>query len=191
MKKLDMKAFILILLLLIIVVMFYYVYIGNQSGNQTSSEEKSEVESLLEYDFEDDYPKTVRETVKLHNTYLKLAYNGTFCEEELDVVNKNIRQLMDEELLSYNLEQDQLEGMKTEIKEFEEDEKKFVNFAVADGSTVEESTENGRNYAKITVSLVIKVEGKSVYPEEEYILRKDENGRWKILGWQITTKSEE
>ena len=52
------------------------------------------------------------------------------------------------------------------------------------------NTDNGRNYAKIRVSLVIKVKGASAYPEEDYILRQDENGKWKILGWQAVATEE-
>ncbi len=190
MKKMDIKAFTLIILVIVIGALFYYVYLGNHSARQKESSNQTEAEKLLNYDFENDYPKTVRETVKLHNTYLKYAYNGTFTEEELETVNKDIRQLFDDELLQYNSEEDQLSGLKEEIQSYNDDEKKFVNFSVAEGSQVQYNTDNGRNYAKIRVSLVIKVKGASAYPEEDYILRQDENGNWKILGWQAVATEE-
>ena len=105
-------------------------------------------------------------------------------------MNKDIRQLFDDELLQYNSEEDQLSGLKEEIQSYNDDEKKFVNFSVAEGSQVQYNTDDGRNYAKIRVSLVIKVKGASAYPEEDYILRQDENGNWKILGWQAVATEE-
>ena len=49
-------------------------------------------EISLKNDFQDNYPKTVRETVKLHCRYMKLAYNNEFSKDELIDANKKIRE---------------------------------------------------------------------------------------------------
>lgn len=184
MKKMNTKGFVLLIIVLMIVGLFYYVYLNDNAGKSQSVTSSSETEKLLNYDFENDYPKTVRETVKLHNNYLKTAYNGGFSEEELSIVNHNIRQLFDADLLEYNDEVKQLSGLKSEIQTYQEEKRKIVNFSVAEGSQVQYNTEEGKEYAKIKVTLVLKIEGSTVSVDEEYILRQDDEGRWKILGWQ-------
>lgn len=194
MKKMNTKGFVLLIIVLVIAGLFYYVYLSDHAGTNQELLSFSESERLLHYDFEDDYPKTVRETVKLHNRYLKAAYNGEFSNEELAIVNQNIRQLFDEELLEYNKEADQLSGLKSEIQIYQEENKKIVNYSLAEGSQVQYNTEEGKEYAKTKVTLMIRADGSSVSIDEEYVLRQDENGRWKILGWLpvhhegITTK---
>lgn len=184
MKKMNNKGFVLLIIVLMMAGLFYYVYLSDNGGNDQNVTASSETERLLHYDFENDYPKTVRETVKLHNKYLKAAYNGSFSEDELAIVNQNIRQLFDLDLLNYNSETDQLAGLKEEIETYQNEKKKIVNFSVAEGSQVQYNTEEGKEYAKIKVTLVLKVEGSSISVDEEYLLRQDEEGRWKILGWQ-------
>lgn len=189
MKKAGMKGFILIVLCFVICGLFYYVYLSDKGKSSQSTSTSSEAEHLLNYDFDEDYPKTVRETVKLHNRFLKAAYNGSFSDEELEKINKNIRQLLDAELLDYNSEEVQLSGLKEEIQSYKDEKKKFVNFSVEEGSQTQYNTDGGQEYAKIKVTLIIKVEGTSVSVDEEYLLRQDVSGRWKILGWQPVKNS--
>ena len=71
MKKIGTRGFTTIVLLLVIVGLIYYTYLNNNASNRKKVDESSEVQQLLEYDFVNNYPKTVRETVKLHLNYLK------------------------------------------------------------------------------------------------------------------------
>lgn len=184
MKKIGTRGFTTIVLLLMIGGLAYYTYLNDRARNKQEEEQSSETQQLLEYDFANDYPKTVRETVKLHCNYLKNAYNDKFTEDELFTVNKQIRQLFDDELLAINTEDKQLKGLKDEIQLYKDNKQKFVSFALAEGSQVQYNTEDSVEYAKIKVSLIIKVGSASASVDEEYILRKDSEGKWKILGWQ-------
>lgn len=188
MKKKGMTGFTTVVLLLVIVGLGYYTYLNDHAGNKKEVPKNSESEQLLNYDFENDYPKTVRETVKLHCNYLKNIYNQGFTEEELFTVNKNIRQIFDEDLLAINTEEEQLQGMKNEIQLYKDNNQKIVSFSLAEGSQVQYNTENDVEYAKMAATLIVKVDTSSVSIEEEYILRKDSEGRWKILGWQIVNR---
>jgi len=184
MKKINTKSFTMIILVLVIAGLGCYTYLINQTKKQQKTVYKTEAQQLLEYDFEENYPKTVRETVKLHCKYLKNVYNGKFEEEDLSFVNSNIRKLFDEELLTYNPEEQQLQGLKKDIALYKEKKQKFVSYSLEESSQVEYNTEEEREYAKITATLNITVDSVAVFVEQEYLLRKDESGRWKILGWQ-------
>lgn len=184
MKRINTKMFVLLVLVAVICGLFYYTYLYDNAKNKREASSDDEINRLLNYDFDENYPKTVRETVKLYNKYLKYAYNGSFSEDELVKANQNMRQLFDEELLEYNPEEVQLDGLKSEIQHYEEEKQKFVSFSVAEGSQVETNKVKDVEYAKIKVTLVIQVKTTSSSVNEEYILRKDAEGRWKIMGWQ-------
>ncbi len=189
MKRMNTKTFTMLVLILVICGLFYYSYLNKEAGKNKEPAYSDEIQRLLDYDFEEDYPKTVRETVKLHNNYLKYAYSGIFSEDELAKVNQNMRQLLDEELLEHNPEEEQLNELKSEIERYEEEKQKFVSFSVAEGSQVKTNTVEDIEYAKIKVTLAIKTGATSSSVDEEYILRKDSEGRWKIMGWKPVTKA--
>ncbi|MGN0154974.1 MAG: DUF6715 family protein [Lachnospiraceae bacterium] len=189
MKKTGTKGFTFVVFIIVLAGLAYYVYLSNHASDQRNPAEKSEIETLLNYDFEEDYPKTVRETVKLHCRYLKCAYNNEFTEDELFTVNQQIRKLFDDELLEYNTQEKQLEGLQKDIQYYSDNKQKFVNYSIAEASQVEYNTEGDTEYAKIKVGIMLRVDSASVNGDEEYILRKDKEGKWKILGWQAVQNS--
>ena len=189
MKKDGTKIFTIVVFIVVFAVLLFYVFVNNNSTQNKKTEETSEKDTLLTYNFEDDYPKTAREVVKMHCKYMKNAYNGVFTEDELFTVNQQIRKLFDEELLQYNTQDEQLAGMKKEIEQYKENKKKFLSYTLAEASQVEYNTEEGKDYAKLKVTISQKVDSLSVSAEQEYILRKDADGKWKILGWQAVTNS--
>lgn len=185
MKKIGTKGFTLVVFFLVIVGLGYYVHLSNKASNRRETSEKSEKDILLDYDFLNDYPKTVREVVKLHCRYLKSSYNSEFTEEELFKVNQQMRSLFDDELLEYNAPEKQLQNLKDEVQLYADSKMKFISYSLAEASQVQYDTEEGKEYAKIKATVVLRVENGRVSTDEEYLLRKDEEGKWKILGWQV------
>lgn len=188
MKTTSMKGFTTIVLLAVLGGLAYYLYLSNRTREQKAESAGTEAQQLLNYDFEDNYPKTARETVKLHCRYMKCAYNREFTEEELITVNQNVRQLFDQELLNYNTEESQLAGLKTEIQLYEENKQKYISYSLPETSQIQTNEENGVEYAKLRITIVLKLGSANASGEEEYILRKDSQGRWKILGWQTVKR---
>ena len=190
MKKNGNKVFTLIMFFLVLGALGFYIHLSNESPDHQDVKETSEKEKLLNYDMENEYPKTVRETVKLHCRYLKYVYNNDFTDDELFTVNQQIRKLFDEELLENNTADKQLQGLKDEITLYEANKQKFTGYRVAEASQVEYNTEEGKEYAKIRVTLSLSINSASASVDEEYILRQDENGKWKILGWQAINQGQ-
>ena len=182
-KKGGMQAFTAAVFIIVIIVVFLYSLATNKFGRRKELEPTSEVDKLLNYDFVDNYPKTVRETVKLHCRYMKCAYNDNFTKEQLVTVNQNMRQLMDSELLSINSEETQLKGLQNDIQFYIDNKQKFVSYSLPEQSQIKYNTENDVEYAKIRVGTMLRVDGATVKGDQEYLLRKDAQGRWKILGW--------
>ena len=121
-KEAGTKGFAIAAIIIVIGVIGFYFTMSNRMSGKQNVKNTSEIEKLLNYDFQDDYPKTVRETVKLHCRYMKMAYNNEFSKEELFDANKKMRELMDDELLAINSEDAQLKSLENDIQ--------FYNFSL-------------------------------------------------------------
>ncbi|MBQ9984635.1 MAG: hypothetical protein IJP29_08605 [Lachnospiraceae bacterium] len=189
MKKNGNKTFTLMIFLVAIVALGYFIYLNNKAPDRESVDRNSEKEILLNYDMVENYPKTVRETTKMHCRYLKYVYSDEFIkegtEDEIFTMNQKIRALYDDELLELNSPTEQLQALKDEMTLYEVNKQKIVSYTLSEASQIEYNTENGIEYAKMQVTLALTIDGASASVDEEYILRKDSEGRWKILGWQV------
>lgn len=187
MKK-GTKAFTLVIFIVALFALGLYTYVTNEASGKQDVTPASEKDILLTYDMTDNYPKTVRETVKLHCRYLKYIYNEgwseDFTEDDLFVMNQKIRQLFDEELLEMNSPERQLQALKSEMDLYEVNKQKMISYTLAEASQIEYNTDDDVEYAKMRVTIVMRVDSASLSADEEYILRKDAEGKWRILGWQ-------
>lgn len=182
------KIFTIVIFLVVIVALGYYTHLSNKAPSHQDVSQSSEKEKLLNYDMENEYPKTARDVVKLHCRYLKYVYSTEFTkeaeEDDYFGMNQQIRRLFDEELLALNTADNQLDGLKSEIALYQANKQKFISYTLAEASQIEYNTEDGMEYAKMKVTVAMTIDGASLSVDEEYILRKDAEGRWKILGWQ-------
>lgn len=187
MKK---NAFAIIVFFLVAVGLVVYVIVGNRAKQGQDVKDTSEVEKLLKYDFQENYPKTVKETVRLHCRYMKCAYNNEFAEDDLQEVNEKVRNLYDDELLEYNREDEQFASFQQDVEYYGENKQKIVSYSYGEDSQIEYNTENDTEYAKMIVSVMLRLDSGASSVEEEYILRKNAQGQWKILGWKPVTKTD-
>ena len=187
MKK-GTKTFTLIIFFAALIALGSYFYVTNKADNSQEVTTTSEKDILLNYDMAGNYPKTVREAVKMHCRYLKYIYNEglakDFTEDDLFVMNQKMRQLYDDELLEINQADQQLKALNKEMEVYKVKKQKIVSYTLAEASQIEHNTDNGKEYAKMRVTIAMRIDGSSFSADEEYILRKDAEGKWKILGWQ-------
>ena len=188
-KESGTKGFTIAAIIVVIGVIGFYITMSNRMSGRQAVKNTSEIEKLLNYDFQDDYPKTVRETVKLHCRYMKMAYNNEFSKEELYDANKKIRELMDDELLTYNTEETQLKSLEEDVQYYKDNKQKYVSYTLPEASQIKYNTDEGVDYAKIRVGVIIRIDNATMKGSQEYLLRKDSMVRWKILGWMADTKA--
>ena len=146
----------------------------------------SEVEMVVSKDLEKSYPKTAREVVKFYNRILDCYYTQDYTQEQLEIMAEQARGLMDEELKENNPQDLYLESVKADIASFEEEKKSISNISIEGSKEVEYKTKSGKDYAYVDVSYFVKSNKKGKKSErvlQTYILRKDENADWRILGF--------
>lgn len=156
---------------------------------ETSLEKLSEAEKILEMNLDNEYPTTPREVASLHGDMTRLLYSGVDDDEIKKLANK-IRELYDEEFLENNPEQQYLRELYTDIALWLQEDRKIEFNAVVNKDQEDIQTLEGKEYATAHISFTITGKGKTS-EIRRYLMRKDKDGRWKILGWEyMTSKSE-
>jgi len=169
-----------------VLVILLYHYLVNRT--EVSIEEPTEVEVLINKDLELYYPATPKEVVKLYSNMLQNLYTE-LEEDEYKALGLKMRELYDEELLEINSLDKHINQLSNEILEWKNAKRRIVNFSFDNDKDNLSRVEDGVEYQIINVSYTFEERSKFI-EDYSFILRKDENNRWKILGWRLVPQSE-
>jgi len=180
--------------IIIIVVVCVALLVGgysvwmNRNGNASSENiELSKVQQLITKDLSKNYPETPREVVKLYNEIITCFYGEEYTEAELEKLVDMTLLLMDEELAANNPREDYLKRVKAEIAAFDIVDRTIVSDTLESSNNVEYGKIYGEDSAIVQTSYFMKEKNsQNPYSKtfQNYLLRKDANGDWKILGFE-------
>ncbi|MDD6806014.1 MAG: hypothetical protein PUD77_07085 [Clostridiales bacterium] len=189
----SLKLLVLGAIMIGLLVMLYY----NVSNKKKSTSEEDSttkatvVQELLMHDLEKSYPPTPKEVVKLYSDITQCYYNQTYSDEELEELAKMSMKLMDPELRLNNPEEAYLESLKTEIADKRSQDCKIYSYNTSSSTDVEYYTKDEREMASLYCTYTIRLGTSMGNTTEQFLLRKDEEGHWKILGWLVENVKEE
>ena len=142
----------------------------------------TETELIISKDLESSYPKTAREVVKFYNRILNCYYQQEYTDEQLGQLAEQARTLMDEELKQKNPGESYLQAVEEDISVFAKEGKTISNVALEESNEIE-----GRECAYVDVVYYLKIKNKGKTKSERssqtYILRRDDDNKWRILGF--------
>ena len=170
----------------------YYAYLSrrNESVTVDSDVELSEVQAIISKDFNKEYPATPRAVLKWYNRIITAFYAEDFTQEELEQMADQARKLMDEELLQYNPRDTYLAQLTLEIEDYHNRSRIIVSSTVSDSGEVQYKTVNGYECAFLSTYYFIREGSSYERTYEDFCLRKDSDGNWKILTWRLSTEDE-
>ena len=182
-----LKTVLIGLFMVVLIVGFYFAISSRDNGGNEEEAQLKSGEDLLKKNMEQDYPLTPTAVVSYYSDLLLTYYNDD-CSDSMrkDLMNQS-RLLYDDELLENNSEEDQLYALQEDIAGYEKKKKQIINYTVCDTGDVEYSNLDGRDVALAFVSYRVREKKDLSDVAQEFLLRKDEEGRWKILGWQLST----
>lgn len=184
MKKKATTRITVIIVIGIIAVVGYYTYLSNRTREQKQEAALSEVQTVLSRDLAMDYPPTPKEVIKYYNELLKYLYKKETTEDEIEALGNKARELYDAELLENNELGSYLVNLYGDVEEFKAKERTLTGISVASSANVEFFEEDGYSFARIRCNYNIIENGVSCPSDQIYLLRRDENKKWKIYGWQ-------
>lgn len=186
-KQTGVKALI-IGIILVCLVLGYYFYLSQKAAadKQENTVKVSAVQEILLRNLETNYPPTPREVIKVYCQIVQCMHNETYTDEEFQQLAAKIQMLYDEELIANNTQDQYLMALKSEILEFSSEEIVISSYQYSSSTDVEEFKQDGYSWARLYVTFTLR-KGTQLSPvKETFLLRKDEDGHWKIYGWELT-----
>ncbi len=180
MKQKTIKGLVAVLVVLLIVGGYYYFAVY-RSTSAEDNVELTEVQKVITKDLVANYPATPREVIKFYNRIQECFYNETYTDDELYALGDQARMLFDEELLANNPRDDYFRALKADIDEFHAESKTIMSSDVCDSNDVQQQTIDGDECAYVTASYFLDGSKSYSRTNQMYVLRKDEDGNWKIL----------
>lgn len=172
-----------VLAVMVITVFALYYYLVNKVERSSPEVETTAIQDVLLRNLETDYPATVREVIKYYNEIMSCYYSESPTDAELKDLADKALELYDTELVNFQSEEMYLADLKTEIAGFASSGTVLSHVALASSTAVDYFTYNGRECAQIRCIYTMRQKTSLVTIKEIYVLRKDDSGRWKILGW--------
>ena len=176
------KAGIVVIALLCIgVICGGFFYVSKHHKPSVDATKLTEVQKVIGKNLETDYPETPREVVKFYNRILKCYYSQEYTDEELDELVDQALALFDDDLKANNPKDQYKTCIETDIAQYQADSKTIAQYDVCDSNDVLYKKDNGSDVAYVSASYFIKANGSYSKTYQTYVLRKDEDGKWKIL----------
>lgn len=195
MTKRIIGAFVAIIMVAAVVLAVYFAM--NRQAQKDAEEDilpTTEVGKILAKDLELKYPETPTEVLKLYWRINKCMYNDGLSDSDFEKLLKQLRMLYDDELLAEkeNSYDAMLKNFKKDREEYQDKDKKISSaYNVQENNTISVKKLDGRDCATVITSTLIKAKGeKGTKTFEKFMCRRDNNGKWKILGWQQTNADE-
>lgn len=189
-KGKNAKWLTMLVAISVVVVLTYVGFEKKQTEKVLQSEEKQEtskIDNIILKDLENEYPASVREVVKYYYKVLQAMFNGEATDKQVVQLIDKERTLFDKELLKKNEYSEFVKGRNAEIKQYKKGGVKLLKFVIQDNDEVKYWQNNKAEMASIKAHIYMT--GKKAYKDiyQEYVLRKDSKGRWKILSWSNTS----
>lgn len=183
-----MKKYIKIVVLSIVciglIVGYYYYLSFHNKKDVENAEDLTPVDEVIMRDLDKKYPPTPREVVKFYDKILKCYYNEEYDDEEFEQIVEQARMLLDEELLKKNPKDQYILALEADIKDYKENERKISRATVCDSKDVTYKKVDGKECAYVQSSYFMKEGNTYANTYQKYVLRKDADGNWKILGYK-------
>lgn len=179
---------VVIALVCISLVAGYYYYLNHEASTRTADDQtqQTEVEKVLAKNLEKSYPQTPRSVVKMYNRILLCLYNEEYTDEQFEDLADQQRMLLDEDLLEANPRDTYLELLKADVASYKNAEKQITVATVCGSADVVNKKVKGEDCAYVASSYFMKEANKSyARTVQEYVLRQNEDGDWKIIGFYL------
>lgn len=191
MKKKIGIGLVLVILAVALLGIFYYITHHSSDNLENSTEEASEIQQLISKNIETNYPATPRAVTNLYSRMLACMYNEDYSDDELTQLLDQMYLLYDTELQEENPIDTFYESMTSEAQDYKSKNWTISNYTIPDSDEVTYDTIDGNSFAALTVSYFVKEDTSYVKSLQNYMLRKDEDGNWKIYGYSLENQTDD
>ncbi len=176
---------IIIIIILVAALVGYYAFLSGRNRDRSTEGKMTLIEKVLARDLTNDYPPTPKEVMVYYNDIQKCLYGSEVKEEEIDELGLKMRGLFDTELLAQNEQGNHLLLLRREVEDYKSANRRLISSGTASSTNVDYYTRDGYSFARLLCAYTISDNGVSTTQRMVFLLRKDEDKRWKIYGWDL------
>ena len=184
-KSAIMKSIVLLALGAVVVVGLYFMFVGSKKSPEEEQYNLTAVDEITTTNLEKNYPANPRMVVDLYAKTMQVLYKEEYTEGQQDKMLYVLKGIMDDELLEKQVVFSR--SMKNEISERKEGDYSISNYLVQN-TEPEVVTVSGKKMCNVQCLFSLRKGTSTVANYYQFILRQDDDKRWKILGWDVNTK---
>ena len=167
----------------------YYYYLANKDTGKDATDiaaDTSEVSVLISKDIKANYPESPKDVVNLYARITKAYYDTSLTNEQIEALGKQARLMFDDELKNTQTDADFYEKLKEDIGNYNSTKTRISSYVIQSAAKTKYSTFKDRQYASIALVYYLRQGDKLIDSPTKFTLRKDDDGHWKILFWELT-----
>lgn len=180
---------IIVIAVLVALGLGYYYYLANKDTGKEATDiaaDTSEVSVLISKDIMANYPESPKDVVNLYARITKAYYDTSLTNEQIEALGKQARLMFDDELKNTQTDADFYEKLKEDIGNYNSTKTRISSYVIQSAAKTKYSTFKDRQYASIALVYYLRQGDKLIDSPTKFTLRKDDDGHWKILFWELT-----
>ena len=180
---------IIVIAVLVALGLVYYYYLANKDTGKDATDiaaDTSEVSVLISKDIMANYPESPKDVVNLYARIAKAYYDTSLTDEQIEALGKQARLMFDDELKNTQTDADFYEKLKEDIGNYNSTKTRISSYVIQSAVKTKYSTFKDRQYASIALVYYLRQGDKLIDSPTKFTLRKDDDGHWKILFWELT-----
>lgn len=180
---------IIVIAVLVALGLGYYYYLANKDTGKDATDiaaDTSEVSVLISKDIMANYPESPKDVVNLYARITKAYYDTSLTDEQIEALGKQARLMFDDELKNTQTDADFYEKLKEDIGNYNSTKTRISSYVIQSVTKTKYSTFKDRQYASIALVYYLRQGDKLIDSPTKFTLRKDDDGHWKILFWELT-----
>lgn len=186
MKKFKMSTSIIIIVVSVAVIVGIFLIISNRlaQDDEPTEVQITAVQNVLLRNLDNNYPPTPKEVLKYYSDITQCFYAGGYTDEEFIELANRALDLYDDELRANQNYDMYIDDLRAEILSFKEKDWSISSYSTSSSMDVLEFERDGDEWAQLYAFYNVRQSTQIVKVTEIFLMRKDEDGRWKIYGWQ-------
>lgn len=185
----KVRKIIILALTAVLVVGLYYFCSRREKDNNDKISANDPYSIIVSKDLELNYPSTPKAVVTFYSDILQQIYLEDYNDEQVEALAKQARGLFDEELLTLNPYDAYMANLLVEREVYSKAGRYISGYEVENGYNIEYLSYQGADYAKVNTKYYVREGSNLIYTYHEYTLREDEDGRWRILFWELADEA--
>ncbi len=171
------------------IILGVYMMITRVKGKPAKDEDYqlTAVDEITTTNLDKNYPADARMVVELYGKIMRTMYRETYDENQQNKMITVLAGIMDDELLAN--QNNFPKSIKNEIKEKKDGDYSIVTYIVQ-AKEPDVVKVDGKKMCTVECLFSLRKGTSHVPITYDFIMRQDEDGKWKILGWTVKDDDE-